>query len=69
MWGNIVFCIITISVTVIIDYMHTNQQSYISAAIPTLIFQLMLMLDDKCTKTYGKGVIKTVWSMITKREG
>ena len=68
MWENIVFCLVTLSITITIDFLHTNQQSYISAAIPTLTFQMMMLLDDKCTKKYGKGIIKTVWQMISKCE-
>ena len=58
---NIIASIMALGVTIAVDYLHTENMSYVSSAVPILIFQLLIMLHEKIRDETGMGLIRFCW--------
>ena len=69
MRGEIVISIMFLGIIVATDYMHSIQAIPISSAIPTQIFQLMVMANQMVREETGEGILKLIWRKITRLFG
>ena len=65
MKAEIAFSILFLVGIIVTDYLHSTQRIPISSAVPTQIFQLLVMANQMAREQTGEGILKKIWRKIT----
>ena len=65
MKAEITFSILFLVGIIVTDYLHSTQRIPISSAVPTQIFQLLVMANQMAREQTGEGILKKIWRKIT----